>query len=155
MFSKFYSTTALIALSMYGCSLFGYTIINQTDLERTITIKETYQPDGSNDPIFMNKPRQEHIVPAKSSIDIEITPTELLFLVILTMEGGKENSQDSFQNASQVGFWLQPSDEKKTANEWGLLITEGKEESNAQNNVLDFLSNYKLETIDPKTLENF
>jgi len=118
----------LVGIFGFSQSLFGITIINQTNSDKTIEIEEAYRPPSDKPgnlaaPITLGFPSQKIAVAAhsKQTISLKSTPRVLLVSVLSSKKKGKKTT------TTEESFCFEPYDFEKHHQEffnddWGFVI---------------------------------
>ncbi len=113
----------IFSLIAIGQSVFSFTLINQTDREKVMTIEEAYRPSSNKPgnlaaPISLGYKPQKVKMDAHSRIDIrlrESCPT--LLVSVITNQGKKKQTVTTFYDAYEVN-----GSESLFTEDWGLVI---------------------------------
>lgn len=127
--NKFINNFLLFTFCAVGFtqSLSAFTVINQTDKDRVLTLQEAYRPEAEmpgnlERPIALNSTPIRVVVPAKSAIITDIAPCTVLLVNMkeIVRRGKKNVSAMSLSCYEPYSLNQFPVDE--ITDDWGLVI---------------------------------
>lgn len=119
--------SVLAVLSFHG-SVFGFTIINQTDSEKVLKLQEAYRPESDQPgnrafPEPLREESHEISIPAHSKATVNLTePCPVLLVGVVTTKGGFILSRTDTKTTCYEPYGYQGSDETLLTDEWGIVI---------------------------------
>ena len=119
---------SLLTVLCFHGSVFGFTIINQTDSEKVLEIQEAYRPQSNEPgnrafPEPLGEKAHELTIPAHSKATVNLTePCPVLLVGVVTTEGGFIASKTSTTTRAYEPYAHNGIDEPLLTDEWGIVI---------------------------------